>query len=102
MISPDYEALPVSLMQNTARACLTDRRTPAVSGRRAVRRRHIGTATGKALVAARVFRVVGSSAALIALAMIALSLTSCAASDGNAFLGSAYDGPTAVYAYNHP
>jgi hypothetical protein len=102
MISPDYEALPVSLMQNTARTHLTDKRTRAVPAGRTVGLRHIGTAAGNALVAARVLRVVGCAAVLIALAMIALSLTSCAPSDDNAFLGSAYDGPTAAYAYNHP
>ena len=64
--------------------------------------RKMGTAAGHAPMATNVVRVIRRHDALIALAMIAMSLTSCAATNGNAFLGPAYDGPTAAYGYNLP
>jgi hypothetical protein len=40
--------------------------------------------------------------ALLAMAVVLVSLTSCAGTDNTAFLGPAYDGPTAAYGYNQP
>jgi len=70
---------------------------PAVAGCR-----KMGTASGRAPMATNVVRVIRRHDILIALAMIAMLLTSCAATNGNAFLGPAYDGPTAAYGYNLP
>jgi hypothetical protein len=64
--------------------------------------RKMGTATGHAPMATNVVRVITRHGPLTALAMIAMLLTSCAATNGNAFLGPAYDGPTAAYGYNLP
>jgi hypothetical protein len=64
--------------------------------------RKMGTAAGRTLIETNVARVIRRHDALIALAMIAMLLTSCAATNGNAFLGPAYDGPTAAYRYNLP
>jgi hypothetical protein len=40
--------------------------------------------------------------AFLALAVTLVSLTSCAGTQKTAFLGPAYDGPTAAYGYNQP
>jgi hypothetical protein len=40
--------------------------------------------------------------AAVALILATGSLTACATTDNNAFLGSPYDGPTAAYGYNLP
>jgi hypothetical protein len=64
--------------------------------------RKMGTAADRTPIATNVARVIRRHDALIALAMIAMLLTSCAATNGNAFLGPAYDGPTAAYRYNLP
>jgi hypothetical protein len=53
-------------------------------------------------MATRVIAVIRRHEAFIALAIIAMFLTSCAATNCNAFLGPAYDGPTAAYGYNLP
>jgi hypothetical protein len=64
--------------------------------------RKMGTAADCTPIATNVVRVIRRHDALIALAMIVMLLTSWAATDGNAFLGPAYDGPTAAYGYNLP
>jgi hypothetical protein len=64
--------------------------------------RKMGTAASRAPMATNFVRVIRRHGALIAPAMIAMLLTSCAATNGNAFLGPAYDGPTAAYGYNLP
>jgi hypothetical protein len=51
---------------------------------------------------ARVLLSIGRPATLAALAVIIMSLTSCAGTGHTAFLGPAYDGPTAAYGYNIP
>jgi hypothetical protein len=96
------EALPLSIVENATRARLTKGRVLPVPSCRAVGLYHTGTATGAAPMAPRVFRVIRLPGALIALAVIAMSLSSCAATNRNAFLGPAYDGPTAAYRYNMP
>jgi hypothetical protein len=48
------------------------------------------------------FTVIGRPVALVALVVTVASLTSCAATGSNSFLGSEYDGPTAAYGYNLP
>jgi hypothetical protein len=53
-------------------------------------------------MATRAIPVIRRHDAFIALAIIAMFLTSCSATNGNAFLGRAYDGPTAAYGYNLP
>ena len=50
----------------------------------------------------RILLAIRHPVALIALAVALVSLTSCAGTSSNSFLGPAYDGPTAVYGYNHP
>ena len=67
-----------------------------------VERRQMGTAAGRTPMATRVIPVIRRHDASMALAIIATFLTSCAATNGNAFLGPAYDGPTAAYRYNLP
>jgi hypothetical protein len=78
MISQGSEAQPSSVIENATRARLTDSRIPPALSHHAVGRGRI------------------------ALAILAMSLTSCAATNRNAFLGPAYDGPTAAYGYNLP
>lgn len=51
---------------------------------------------------ARVLLAIGRPVTLLALAVIVMSLTSCAGTSHTAFLGPAYDGPTATYGYNIP
>ena len=58
--------------------------------------------TGNALTATRFFRVLRRPEAIIVAVVIALSLTSCSATNNNAFLGAPYDGPTAAWGYNLP
>jgi hypothetical protein len=55
MISQCFEVLPLSIIENATHANLTDGRVLAVSSHRAVGLRRLGTATGSALMATRVF-----------------------------------------------
>jgi hypothetical protein len=64
--------------------------------------RKMGTAASRPPMATHVVRVIRHHGALIAPAMIAMLLTPCAATNGNAFLGPAFDGPTADHGYNPP
>ena len=50
----------------------------------------------------RILLAIRHPVALIALAVTLVSLIACAGTSSNSFLGPAYDGPTAVYGYNHP
>jgi hypothetical protein len=102
MISQGSEALPLFTIEEATRVRFTDWRILSVPLRCAVGLRRVRTARGNALTTTRVFRVIGRPGALIALAFIGISLTSCAATKSNAFLGPAYDGPTAAYGYNLP
>ena len=101
-MSQGSEALPSSSIENASRASLTRRRMLPGPARRAVGLCHTETATEGASMPARVFRMIRHPNALIALGVIAMSLSACAATNRNAFLGPAYDGPTAAYGYNMP
>jgi hypothetical protein len=94
MNSQNSEALLLFTIEEATRVRLTDWRILSVPLRRAV--------GGNAPMATRAFRVIGRPGALIALAFIGISLTSCAATKSNAFLGPACGGPTAAYGYNLP
>jgi hypothetical protein len=48
------------------------------------------------------FPAISCPVAFLAMAITLVSLTACAGTQKTAFLGPAYDGPTAAYGYNQP
>ena len=102
MNSQSSEALQLPIVANATGGRLTGGQILPVHSRRAVGLRRTGTAKYGAPMVPRVLRVIRRPGAFMALAVIAMSLSSCAASNSNAFLGPAYDGPTAAYEYNMP